>query len=31
VQELMRHSSPTTTAVYTAVGHDELRAVIDLL
>jgi site-specific recombinase XerD len=31
VQTLMRHSSPATTAVYTAVGEDELRAAINLL
>lgn len=31
VQEAMRHSSPATTAVYTAVSQDELRALIDLL
>lgn len=31
VQELMRHESPATTAVYTAVDEDELRARINLL
>lgn len=31
VQELMRHESPATTAVYTAVNEDELRAAINLL
>lgn len=31
VQTLMRHSSPTTTANYTAVDEDELRAAINLL
>lgn len=31
VQTLMRHSSPATTAIYTAVDEDELRAAIDLL
>lgn len=28
-QELLRHSSPTTTAVYTAVLGDELRHALD--
>lgn len=31
VQTLMRHSSPATTAIYTAVDEDELRAAINLL
>jgi integrase/recombinase XerD len=31
VQTLMRHSSPATTANYTAVDEDELRAAINLL
>lgn len=31
VQELMRHESPATTAIYTAVDEDERRAAIDLL
>lgn len=31
VQTLMRHSSPATTALYTAVDEDELRAAINLL
>lgn len=31
VQTLMRHSSPATTAIYTAVDEDELRAAILLL
>lgn len=31
VQELMRHESPTTTAIYTAVDEDDLRAAINRL
>lgn len=31
VQTLMRHSSPATTAIYTAVDEDELRNAINLL
>lgn len=31
VQTLMRHSSPATTAIYTAVDEDELRAAINTL
>lgn len=31
VQDLMRHSSPATTAIYTAVNEDELRAAINTL
>lgn len=31
VQELMRHESPATTALYTAVDEDERRAAINLL
>jgi integrase/recombinase XerD len=31
VQTLMRHSSPSTTAIYTAVDEDELRGAINLL
>jgi integrase len=30
-QQLMRHSSPSTTAVYAAVAPDNLRAVVDRL
>lgn len=31
VQTLMRHASPATTAIYTAVDEDELRAAINTL
>ena len=31
VQQLMRHSSPASTALYTAVDEDEMRAAINLL
>lgn len=31
VQTLMRHDSPATTAIYTAVDEDELRCAINLL
>jgi integrase len=31
VQTLMRHSSPATTAIYTAVDEDRLRATINRL